>query len=357
MATENTTKILAVKEVSGYGYFIRAKVDGLIRYFDVNYNAASRFPLYWNILGFSDPLLQPGPYPADVKCIRLRRPDERDNLDSKAVTDYPIAEYLDYKLTGVGNPRVLPTFDYDGFIQLHKIPSPVSCTGSVRTDYPSYGRATSMVMKLAEFPDGWPVQIASITAPASTLRDLPPSFMLNMASAHMVAFNTVPAELGMGREIEMHQKIDAALGAGNGLVPAFYGLVTERGRGIVGFLSEYIEDSRSLNSVFREAADREGPDWVLDEAGREACRNALRRLHRAGFLHGDVHSGNFLRRSGGPVVLIDLEFARRLSPGVVLEGANVDPQVENEMRRLEDWLTKPASSFQTPPITQQPPEP
>ncbi|KAK8074477.1 hypothetical protein PG997_009140 [Apiospora hydei] len=273
MATESTTQILAVKEVSGYGYLIRASFNGLI----------SRLERPRRLR----PLIPPGPYPADLKCIRLRRPDERDNIDPKDVTDYPIAEPLDHVLTGVGNPTNLPTYDYNRLIQLEKIRSPryehrISEDRLCRVR--GVNGVPSMVMKIAELPDKWPVQIASTSS--STVPGAPPiPFMLDIASPHPPSVTPTLAERDMTREIAMHQQVAAALGArgdNRGLVPAFYGLVTERGRGVVGFLSEYIEGSRTMYSLFREAADRGSRTGRCPRrSGRRAVRRCGRSMWRA----------------------------------------------------------------------------
>ncbi|KAK8061997.1 serine/threonine kinase family protein [Apiospora phragmitis] len=342
MANRNTMKVLAVKEVSDLGgYIVRARFDGLIRYFSVTNDAAARFPAGWNKAGGSGPLIPPGHYPPDLKCIHLRRPDHRDNMDPKDVTDYPIAELLTHELTG------LPTFDYDDLIQFQKISSPRFGHRLSEDRLRRVRGNSSLVMKLAEFPDTWPSQVTSSLRPAGA--PSPPA-TVGLASADSEGDPGAVAEEAIAYEIVMHHAVataahgaDARLLAGR--VPDFYGVVTERGRGVVGFLAEYVEGSRSFFDLFRDAVRRGDADWSLSEADRAGCRDALKRLHRAGFLHGDVHAGNFLRCEDGSVVMIDFEYMVRLGPNTVLEGEHMDTRVEVDELLLEQWLNLKASIF------------
>lgn len=66
MATHNSPRndlrVLAVKEVSSLGgYIVRARFDGLIRYFHITYEAANRFPLTGTRKPETGPLFRPDP--------------------------------------------------------------------------------------------------------------------------------------------------------------------------------------------------------------------------------------------------------------------------------------------------------
>lgn len=57
---------------------------------------------------------------------------------------------------------------------------------------------------------------------------------------------------------------------------------------------------------------------ALGAADREAARAAVRSLHAAGVLHGDIRRANFVRGEGGAVKLVDFESATILP----LEGSD-----------------------------------
>ncbi|KAK7962912.1 uncharacterized protein PG986_003737 [Apiospora aurea] len=276
MATENPTTILAVKEVSGYGYIIRARFDGLIRYFSANYNAASRFPAGWNAPGGSGRLIPPGPYPADLKCIRLRRPDERDNIDPKHVTDYPIAEPLDHVLTGVDPARKDPVPS----LRAPDLRGPaMSRTWSERGAI--HGNEDRRVPRQVAGPDRLDLVLDGPGSPSHPLH----------AGHRVPALTLRHPDPGRARHDARDRDAPASRrdpgGAGDnpGLVPAFYGLVTERGRGVVGFLSEYIEGSQTMYSLFREAADRGSRTGLCRRrSGRSAVRRCGRSMWRVFFM-------------------------------------------------------------------------
>lgn len=48
-------------------------------------------------------------------------------------------------------------------------------------------------------------------------------------------------------------------------------------------------------------------DEEIDQALRCKMKNTLRRIHNAGFVHGDIARRNFCRMRGGDVFLVDLE--------------------------------------------------
>ena len=48
-------------------------------------------------------------------------------------------------------------------------------------------------------------------------------------------------------------------------------------------------------------------DEEIDQALRRKMKNALQRIHNAGFVHGDIARRNFCRTRGGDVFLVDLE--------------------------------------------------
>ncbi|KAI0175275.1 hypothetical protein BJ166DRAFT_575380 [Pestalotiopsis sp. NC0098] len=107
----------------------------------------------------------------------------------------------------------------------------------------------------------------------------------------------------MEREIAIYRAAAEA-----GLAPQFVGLVTEQGRGVIGYLSEYIEGPQTLADVLNAAV------VTKKEARRvtQECVDLAKSLHELGYVHGDLHPGNVLRGPNERWFLIDFEFARKI---------------------------------------------
>ncbi|KAK7967562.1 uncharacterized protein PG986_001839 [Apiospora aurea] len=133
----------------------------------------------------------------------------------------------------------------------------------------------------------------------------------------------------MAREIRMHRDV---VETGLGITPAIFGLVTEKGRGVIGFVMEYIEGARSFDELNWEEKYR-----MTDEE-KKGCRDVLQKLHEKGFLHGDIHPGNLLRRPDGSVVLIDFQATSRVNSEGNVEGFAVASQTNERQMSLESWL-------------------
>ncbi|KAK8069634.1 hypothetical protein PG994_006250 [Apiospora phragmitis] len=99
------------------------------------------------------------------------------------------------------------------------------------------------------------------------------------------------------QEILMHQQ--AAAGAPS-IVPAFLGLVTEPSRGVIGFLSQFIDNAVTLDSVPH-----------VNSTLNDMVRRAVEKLHNeARVAHNDLHKENMLvKRDGSGVFIIDFEHA------------------------------------------------
>ncbi|KAK7984394.1 hypothetical protein PG989_011796 [Apiospora arundinis] len=363
MTTENNTKILAVKWVSELdGYIVRAKINGLIRYLSVTSQAAARFPRGWDKTGKSeDFLVLPEEIPADLKCIHLRRQGSSNIPEPLCSSDFPIQiPLVNVELKDVEHPAGLMKFDYDDLTQDEKVSSARFehriCEDRLRVVRPrsSQENASRLLMKLVEFPDTWPNQFASGLRPVDTppspahIALVSPESKNNSKVSSKARYGKrgtlFTAEQYMAHEIEMHRQVDAALREATGaqpIVPQFHGLVTEKGRGVVGFLSEFLEGASSYFDLFRAATAQQVTDWKVPEAEREKCQAALRALHAAGFIHGDVHAGNFIRCPDGSVRIIDFEDAERIDPQS--EEGIISAQIE--MNLLEGWLREKSSKY------------
>ncbi|MGH7152120.1 MAG: lipopolysaccharide kinase InaA family protein, partial [Planctomycetota bacterium] len=96
-------------------------------------------------------------------------------------------------------------------------------------------------------------------------------------------------------------------------VVAALALLEERSGPFVGASTVVLEDLgrvATLADALREGDGRSRRD-LLERAGRLAAK-----LHGAGFVHGDLHAGNFLLRPDGSLVLGDLARVRSRGPGL-----------------------------------------
>ncbi|KAK8036083.1 alpha beta hydrolase [Apiospora rasikravindrae] len=353
VAARKSTWILAVKKASHFGYIIRARVDGLIRYYSATHEVAANFPEGWET-GSPDDIIPPRTYPDDLKCIHLRKPvlaeffDQTKPSHMRPSALYPVAvEPLPDQQphSKIQDVQHAVRADYETFEKLGKIPTPRfknrRCDDRISiVRHPRINHHQPMIMKIVEFPETWTFPQAQAPQNASE----PPA-----SGDHAQAVSCKPNvgsdgsefnERMMRLEMRMHQKVAASL---PGIVPKFLGLVTERGRGVIGYVSEFIADAKSFKQILEEAYTAGQKDFQLSDADRQACRAALQRLHDARLHHGDMHAGNVLRRSDGSVLLIDFEETFHLDKdGWVYDSFE---SAESEKQRLERWLGGTSSDW------------
>ena len=110
----------------------------------------------------------------------------------------------------------------------------------------------------------------------------------SLPQSALMKIKEVPPFDSLKNETEVYRAVE-----GKGIAPQFFGHLTENGR-IVGTLTEHFNDIRHPH-----------------EGDLEACQKALSKLHEIGYLHGDVHSGNFLMHVDGSATLIDFERSKK----------------------------------------------
>lgn len=191
-----------------------------------------------------------------------------------------------------------------------------------------------MVMKIVEFPDQWRYPRVRGSAPHQR------GAFVKSQNLNLGSNRSEFTEYTMWKEVRMHQKVTATL---DGLGPMFLGLVTERGCGVIGYVSEFVQDAKSIGQLFGEAFATGDVDFQLSDGDRQACRAALKRLHGARLVHGDLNTGNVLRRSNGSVRLIDFEETFHVDRnGFVYDSHE---SVDTERAWMEEWLEWTASQW------------
>ncbi|KAK7994221.1 nuclear distribution protein pac-1a [Apiospora arundinis] len=335
---DNSNRMLAAKEVSDFGYIIRARFDGLIRYYLVTHEAAANFPKGWET-GDPSAIMPPRSYPDDLKCIYLRKPGITEFFDQskpahlRPSAEYPVAvEPMGQDLKGIQDVTGTASADYETFVKLNKIATPRFgkrlCDDRISiVSHPRINNQRPMVMKIVEFPDQWRFP----QDPGAS------AVVINGLNAD---WDDDFSQETMRMEIRMHQHVVARL---DGLAPQFLGLVTERGRGVIGYVSEFIQDAKNFKQLFEDAYAAGDTEYRPSDADREACLATLKRLHDAGIHHGDLHPGNVLRRTDGSVILIDFESTNHMDrDGLVFDSYRT---AESEKQQMERWLGWTASEW------------
>ncbi|KAK8003250.1 hypothetical protein PG989_002969 [Apiospora arundinis] len=285
MATSKPNVVLSLVDHVTGGVTIRARVNDLIRYINVPRQLVVKHNLLHNA-DERDRLVLEREYPDGAKCLELHEEE----------SGQPALRPLDVVLQGIKGIFYGLQLDYESFENVVPVSKPsitVTANGPsdrlCKAEHPlmqSYGK---LILKIAELPD-------TLASP-----DNPP-------------------------ELKMHR---AVVELGLGIAPQIFGLVTEKGRGAIGYFMEYPEGSRT----FAELDKYEGHKMTEDE--KQACRDTLKKLHQAGFLHGDIHPGNLVRRADGSVMLIDYQATQRVSLAEVPSSS----QETERVNKLESWMS------------------
>ncbi|KAK7935303.1 hypothetical protein PG985_000798 [Apiospora marii] len=287
MASDKPNAVLSFLPLNGGGSTVRVRVDNLIRYVKIPSYVLDHEP---DMLGGPNPKVLALDYPSGVKCLEIHR--------GPVLAIRP----LQFELKGVEGVSLPISHDYETFEVLEPLLTGVRDRLCV-VKHPDLKEHGKMVMKIAEMPENW------ISPDGTVLASL----------AHQ--------ETSIAKEFRMQREIVAL---GLGLAPEIIGLVTEKGRGAIGFLMEYIEGARSFNQLNREGV-------MMTNAEKEGFRHALRLLHDHGFIHGDINSGNLMRRPNGPPMMIDYEKAQRVNSEGHAEDFPGSPQ-EIERGTLKSWM-------------------
>ncbi|KAI1865036.1 uncharacterized protein JN550_008582 [Neoarthrinium moseri] len=204
------------------------------------------------------------------------------------------------KLSGIQGLSHEVMLDYSDFSKVSAITKPWDMRSERLTivNHPAVVRKA--VMKIAEFPDFLP---------------------RNDSDKERLG----KQESEMKREIQFHQEASS-----HGITTRFHGLVTEEGRGVIGYAMEFIEGGKSFSEIAKE-------NKPLPEQEIQACLAVVRRLHEIGIYHGDLDLGNVMRRPDGTVLIIDFQYSARLGAKGSVEGMPIYSEA-NEVNGIERRL-------------------
>ncbi|KAK8034867.1 kinase-like domain-containing protein [Apiospora rasikravindrae] len=279
MASSKPNAILSLIQQLAGGATVRARVDNLIRYVNIPKDVLDSEP---GLTDGDDPKVLKLDYPSGAKCLEVYR-----GFDTLTIRP------LQLELKGIEGIWYPVSLDYDTFEDVVPLPGKSAepsdrvCTAK-HPELKSYGK---VIMKIAELPANWP---APNGGPYSSKANL---------------------EAEMAREIRMHRDV---VELGLGIAPTIFGL--------------YVEGARSFDELNWEDKYR------MTEADKKGCRDLLQKLHDNGFLHGDIHPGNLLRRPDGSVLLIDFQATSRVNGEGHVEGSVVASQTNERQMSLESWL-------------------
>lgn len=288
MASNKPNAVLSLLPLNGGGFTVRVRIDDLIRYVQI---PSSILDHETDVLDGPNPKVLTLDYPSGVKCLEIYR--------GSVLSIRP----LHFALNGVEGISHSVSHDYDTFEVVEPLITGIRDRICV-VKHPDLEAHGKMIMKIAETPENW----------------ISPDGVISARLTHQ--------ETGIAKEFRMQQEIVAL---GLGLAPDIIGLVTEKGRGVIGFLMEYIAGARSFQQLNKQG-------YSMTDADKEGCRHALRLLHHHGFIHDDIHSSNLLRRRNEPPMMIDYERAQRVNSEGHVEGSP-DKSQANERAILESWMS------------------
>lgn len=298
MASYKPNAVLAVLPLNYHALTIRARIDNLIRYVKVPKDVLDHET---DIFNGPEPKVLTLDYPSGVKCLEIYR--------GFVLSVRP----LQFELKGIEGLSLPVSHDYETFEIVDRLLLGIR-DRVCAVKHPDLAEHGKMIMKIAELPENW----------------ITPDSAAFTRHSH--------PETDLAREFRMQRDI-AALGLG--IAPEIIGLVTEKGRGVIGFLMEYVEGARTFGSRTFDERKREGEEgegYQVTENDKLGCREALRRLHEHGFLHGDLHPSNVLWCPDGRIpMMIDYEATQRVNSEGHVQGFPNNSQ-ENERLTMDSWL-------------------
>lgn len=235
---------------------VRVRIDNLIRYVQIHLDLLSPER---NIIKGDDPQILKMSFAPGVKCFFM---------DKESLALQPCS----IQLGGLENidPHLLPvkshpvTHDYESFTLLKNLRKQRDMLCVV--EHPALAHRGKMWRKVTEMP------------------------------GHFFAGGLrCSIEHKGARDAIMHRYISEL---GLGIAPEFYGHVTEEGRGVIGFIYEYVEGAQNLR-------DLQQAGYQLTEADLRAVSDVVQKLHDNGFNHGNLLPHNIFRRPDGSMYLVD----------------------------------------------------
>lgn len=303
--SKSAIKVLAIldKTRDGNGFIIRATRNGQILYIRV---PADMFPPGWDKTTSPEPDLSMIPESDNCKFWSLAVSPGQGQKRVVQALGNGIPKRPLRGVAGIDDTSgfsTMMTAEYSEFTPVKTWPA----SDGRRTDRVQAAKhpklTESVVIKIVEVPDHLPV-----------------------GENDQIHLGTGEAE--MKNEIMNHYKM-----SGSGLVPKFIGLITEQGRGVIGYAMENIRDCQSYEEIKAKAKGKLPPGEISNVLA------AVDKMHQLGVYHGDLHLGNLLKCTNGSIRIIDFQHAQQLGPKGYVEGKPI-LSAENERDDLEEELNE-----------------
>ncbi|KAH8652285.1 hypothetical protein BX600DRAFT_441178 [Xylariales sp. PMI_506] len=261
------------EDENGQRHVLRVQVNNHIKYLMLDERAC---PWNWYLPTGSELRLPPIGSDPNIKCYRAQVINAQYEVIFPQIyreEDLPVP--LD-SVQGVAHDKILDisTFELvcnlEGLDEIDRLAG--RRMGARHPDFQDY-----LVMKLVEFPECLP-----FPTPYEPERACRRQYTRTQMMENEIYWQEKVAELGLAPKIEA--------------------LVTEAGRGIIGFVTKWIPG----NTIARLANEcEELPRVELDKVDA-----ALEALHEAGICHNDLNDHNIVRVTGdGSIMFINFEYA------------------------------------------------
>ncbi|KAK9420172.1 putative Protein kinase domain-containing protein [Seiridium unicorne] len=132
-------------------------------------------------------------------------------------------------------------------------------------------------------------------------------------------------DVEMSNEISHHHRLSSF-----GIVPEILGLVTEKGRGFIGYLMANLKGAVTYEEIRNRGK-------AVPESDIQDCLDLVRNMHARNVYHGDLHLDKIMRCPDGSNYIIGLGLADELADDLLVEDHPI-MSAQDELQALESSL-------------------